>query len=147
MGQKLFSKCYSEFLIDVIRLEFGKLFNWIQIIVQFKLQCRCFPVNFATFLRTPYFQTLRKKFPNTEFFLVRIFLYSDWILTRKAPNLDTFHAVRTPPNNCFWIFSFTWLFLPPSEPIFLNMFHHGFRPALLKRGSNTGAFLWIRQNL
>ena len=28
VGQKLFSKTYSEFLIDVIRFEFGKLFNW-----------------------------------------------------------------------------------------------------------------------
>ena len=104
MGQKLFSKCYSEFLTDVIRLEFGKLFNWIQIIVQFKLQCRCFPVNFATFLRTPYLQTLRKKFPNTEFFLVRIFLYSDWIRTRKAPNLDTFtqwEHLRTTASGYF----------------------------------------------
>ena len=36
MGQKLFSKCHSEFLIDVIRLEFAKLFNWIQMNMVFK---------------------------------------------------------------------------------------------------------------
>ena len=49
--------------------------------------------------------SLREKCPNTEFFLVRIFLYSDWIrITVVSPNtgkygsnkisyLDTFHAV------------------------------------------------------
>ena len=48
----------------------------------------------------------REKCPNTEFFLVRIFLYSDWIRTEyvfspntgkhvpeKTPYLDTFHAM------------------------------------------------------
>ena len=36
----------------------------------------------------------REKCPNTEFFLVRIFLYSDWIYRpEKTPYLDTFHAV------------------------------------------------------
>ena len=34
-----FSKCYPECLIDVITLEFGKLFNWIQINVIFKSSC------------------------------------------------------------------------------------------------------------
>ena len=28
-----------------------------------------------------------------EVFLVRIFRHSDWILTRKTPNRDTFHEV------------------------------------------------------
>ena len=44
--------------------------------------------------------TLHEKCPNTEFFLlVRIFLYSDWILRfteynyRRFTYLDTFHAV------------------------------------------------------
>ena len=40
--------------------------------------------------------TLRKS-PNTEFFLVRIFLSSDWIQEntdrKKTPYLDTFHLV------------------------------------------------------
>ena len=36
MGQKLFSKCRSEFFIDVVRLEFAKLFNWIQMNMIFK---------------------------------------------------------------------------------------------------------------
>ena len=50
---------------------------------------RCFPVNFVKFLRTPFFTehiwwlllnhlTLREKCPNTDLFLTRIFLYSDW---------------------------------------------------------------------
>ena len=89
MGQKLFSKCYSEFLIDSIRLEFGKLFSGIQMnmvlknscsprfykldflkrckefiwkhlrsitVIKKRLQSRCFPVNFAKFLKTPFFK-------------------------------------------------------------------------------------------
>ena len=44
-------------------------------------------------------KTLRKKCPNTEFFPVRIFLYSDWLNTgkygpEKTPYMDTFHRVR-----------------------------------------------------
>ena len=89
MGRKLFSKCYSEFLIDNIRLEFGKLFSGIQMnmvlknscspmfykldflkrckefiwkhlrsitVIKKRLQSRCFPVNFAKFLKTPFFK-------------------------------------------------------------------------------------------
>ena len=51
--------------------------------------------------------TLREKCPNTEFFLARIFLYSDWIRRftemfspstgkcgpEKAPYVDTFHVM------------------------------------------------------
>ena len=48
---------------------------------------------------------MREKCPNTEFFLVRIFLHSDWIWRvfrpnvgkygpEKTPYLDTFHAVK-----------------------------------------------------
>ena len=33
---KNFAKCYSKFLIDVVRLEFGKLFNRISISMVFK---------------------------------------------------------------------------------------------------------------
>ena len=39
---------------------------------------------------------LHGKCLNTEFFLVRIFLYSDWIQEEKTPYLDTFHAVVIP---------------------------------------------------
>ena len=39
MGQKLFSNCYSEFSINVIWLEFGKFFNWIQMNMVFKSRC------------------------------------------------------------------------------------------------------------
>ena len=58
---------------------------------------------------------LRKECPNTEFFLVCIFLYSDWIRRfteyisvfspntgkyrpEKTPCLDTFHGVCLSPN-------------------------------------------------
>ena len=45
-------------------------------------------------------EALCEKYPNTELFLVRIFLYSDWIQEGKhepgiTPYLDTFHAVRS----------------------------------------------------
>ena len=36
--------------------------------------------------------SLREKCPNSDFFLVRFFLHSDWI-RRDIPYLDTFHAV------------------------------------------------------
>ena len=60
----------------------------------------------------PYLPTLRQKCPNTEFFLVRIFLYSDLIRTVFSPNtrkygpektlhLDTFHAVHDFKNKYF----------------------------------------------
>ena len=41
-------------------------------------------------------QPLREMCPNTEYFLVRIFLYSDWIQEntyQKNEYLDTFHTV------------------------------------------------------
>ena len=58
-----------------------------------------------------YLRTLHKKYPNTELFLVRIFLYSDWIRRDMeyfsvfspnigkygpeiTPYLDTFHALE-----------------------------------------------------
>ena len=48
------------------------------------------------------FRSLRKKCPNTEFFLVRISLYSDWIGRKygpeKTPYLDTFHGVCVSKN-------------------------------------------------
>ena len=37
--------------------------------------------------------SLREKCPYSEFFLVCIFRYSDWIRTRKTQNMDNFHAV------------------------------------------------------
>ena len=62
---------------------------------------------------------LREKCPNTELFLIRIFLYSDWIrrdlpyLSVFSPNtgkygqeitpyLDTFHAVKVAKVYKFW---------------------------------------------
>ena len=69
------------------------------------------PVLLSTFLR-PLEHTLCEKCPNTEFFLFRIFPYSNWIWRdtphfsvfspnagkygpEKTPYLDTFHAVIT----------------------------------------------------
>ena len=47
-------------------------------------------------------QTLCEKYPNAEFFLVRIFPYLDRIRENtepeKTPYLDTFHAVKN--KNC-----------------------------------------------
>ena len=60
--------------------------------------------------------SLREKFPHTEFFLVRIFLYSDTEKygSEKILNLDTFHAVR----------SFKATLLPGKQrPVFKSLFH------------------------
>ena len=40
-----------------------------------------------------YTNTPREKWPNTEFLLIHIFPYLDWIRAGKTPYLDTFHAV------------------------------------------------------
>ena len=58
---------------------------------------------------------LREKCPNTEFLLVRIFLYLDWIqentYQKKNPYLDTFHAVfKTQQTN--------------KQPVLLSGFHY-----------------------
>ena len=70
------------------------------------------------FLLLSQWKTLCEKCPNTEFFLVLIFPYSDWVRrfteeisvfspntgkygTEKTPYLDTFHAVRVR-NLSFW---------------------------------------------
>ena len=62
------------------------------------------------------FQSLREKCPFTEFFLVCIFLHSDWIRPNvgkygpeKAPYLDIFHAVIVQKR---WLHSPIMLFLP-----------------------------------
>ena len=64
-------------------------------------------------------RTLRENCPDTEFFLIRIFLHSDWIRRdtpylsifipnagkyrpEKIPYLDTFHAVAVCPQNLRW---------------------------------------------
>ena len=65
--------------------------------------------------------TLREKFSNTEFFLVRVFLFSDW--TRKSLYLDTCHAMAlngicaTMKTTCGQNVSLIWRYslklLPP----------------------------------
>ena len=119
---------------DVIRLEFGKLFNWIQIIVQFRVQCRCFLVSFAKFLRTPYLQRLRKKCPNMEFSLVRIFLYSDWMQEnagQKNLRIWTFlmqweHLQTTASGFFHSLFCFCH---PVCHPVCQNFEHVSSRPS------------------
>ena len=76
-------------------------------------------MGFGKLLKIIILNTLREKWPNTKFFLVRIFLHSDWIRRdtpylsvfspnvgkyepQKTPYLDTFHAVITPNNVSFW---------------------------------------------
>ena len=44
-------------------------------------------------IKKAHLKSLREKCPNTEFFLVRIFLHWDWI-RRDTVYLDTFHAVK-----------------------------------------------------
>ena len=46
---------------------------------------------------------LLEKCPNTEFFLVRIFLHSDRIRPDKTPYLDTFHAVNIVLRKRSWL--------------------------------------------
>ena len=47
--------------------------------------------------------SLREKCPNTEFFLVRIFLHSDRIRSDKTPYLNTFHAVNIVLRKRSWL--------------------------------------------
>ena len=52
--------------------------------------------------------TLREKCPNTEFFLVRTFLYSDWIQEIYEVNLriqSEYRKIRTRKNSVFGHFS------------------------------------------
>ena len=66
-------------------------------------------------------KSLREKCPNTEFFLVRIFLYSDWIESFTpiySVNLriqSKYRQIRTRENSIFEHFSrstdFLWIFI------------------------------------
>ena len=44
---------------------------------------------------------LREKCPNTEFFLVRIFLHSDWIRRDTSPNAGKYGPEKTPYFDTF----------------------------------------------
>ena len=46
-------------------------------------------------------EALREKCPNTEFFLVRIFLYLDWIRTRKNSVFALFSRIEAFQNRSF----------------------------------------------
>ena len=98
---------------------------------------------------------LCRKCPNTEFFLVRIFLYSDWmrrenlriqaeywkIRIRKTPYLDIFHAVPPSWNSSYhFTLLFSFIFLLQSKQHgnkHLHMVHrfigHIFPPPLASR--------------
>ena len=53
---------------------------------------------FTKFFNKILFKVLREKCPSTEFFLVRIFLHSDWIRNRKNSLFGHFHAVKEHPR-------------------------------------------------
>ena len=78
-------------ILEIIFLNFWNLYfyNFVLTIFYGFIQC----------LFCWFFFFLREMCPNTEFFLVRIFPHSDWIMNagvygpEKTPYLDTFHAV------------------------------------------------------
>ena len=87
-------------------------------------------------LRRISYQSLREKCPNTEFFLVRIFLYSDWI-RRFTVNLriqSEHRKIRTRKNFVFGHFSrsakfstpvqFSWISLVCSKYFVHGVFCH-----------------------
>ena len=89
--------------------------------------------------------SLREKCPNTEYFLLRIFLYSDGIQEntdqKKTPYLDTFHAVIVTD---FLVFLVLFAWRNPSEMFFLiykssRMFYKLFLKILQKPHINTCA--------
>ena len=64
--------------------------SWKPATLNMKLRRMCFPVNFSKLLRILVELPQREKCPDTELFLVRIFLYSD---------RSTFHTVYTTRKN------------------------------------------------
>ena len=56
----------------------------------------CYNVSFKTNLLPDLQPTLREKYPNREFFLVRIFLYSEWI--RRFTQSKSPYSVRIHGN-------------------------------------------------
>ena len=98
MWQKLVWKCYSEFFIDVIRLEIGKLFKWIQMIVQLRLQCRFFLVNFAKILKTPYLQDTSEQL-HLDFFVHLTVFATQW--TKGNQVFSIFEHVMNMMNDAF----------------------------------------------
>ena len=89
MGQKLFSKCYSEFLIDVIRLEFRKLFNWdssvgvFLSIFQNSVKKPLFTENFRT-TASGIFSFTRLFLTPSELVETRFFLFFEHVISRLS---------------------------------------------------------------
>ena len=110
------------------------------------------------------YEALREKCSNTEFFLVRIFLHSDWI-QRDTPCFSVFssNAGKYEPEKTPYLDTFLTVKVQVRSSRFAIIFKVGvlnnlatfagkhlcfqvcnFRPSiLLKRDSNTGVFLWI----
>ena len=66
------AKYFSRILIKVAEVENVLFFHGIEVCCCYSMSCWCY-------LWNPIPISLREKFPNTEFFLVRIFPHSDWI--------------------------------------------------------------------
>ena len=69
-----------------------------EIVPKYEKYCKCFFLDWEFNYRNKAFliwssPALREKCPDTEFFLVHIFLHSDWIRRFTGPYLDTFHLV------------------------------------------------------
>ena len=70
-------------------------------------------------------QSLREKCPNTEFFLVRIFLYSHWI-QKNTPYLDPFHAVNRTSILTSILTSSVDLSMKHKQDLALNLMSRGY---------------------
>ena len=56
-------------------------------------------------------EAVREKFPNTEFFLVRIFLYFDWIRTRRNSVFGFFLRIEgSIPESKLWFWKQSFKF-------------------------------------
>ena len=91
-----------------------------------------------------FIQSLREKCPNTEFFLVCVFLYSNWIpcirteyrkiRSKKTPYLDTFHAVSVLHTNGIYLMLPSYLYVVQMEV--LACITHGSGIKILEQSIN-----------
>ena len=150
-------------------LEFTKLNKGIWICIKKRLMCRCFPVNFAKFLRTPFLQNtsirlllfvINAKWPNffliTKIFVQNTDIWSFYVF-RKLPYRCAGELLRL----CNWLLESPEVFCKKScsskfhsiqrrTPLLNSLFNkkEAWGPATsLKRDSNIGVFLWILRDL